>query len=129
MRHCCQFDAHDIWYLKDTDEFCNRTLFIGVCPVCNKNLVNLYQKNIKTDSVFYIKKVGDTAIDFVRNLSHECVYSRNSINKMNLKPKPYGWKYGINKQKKSKNGEVVIEQYSADFFGNKELIKKNNKIL
>ena len=127
MRHCCSFDAFDIWYLIDTPEFLNRTLFIGVCPICNKHVSVLYQKNIKTNSLAVIKKVGESSMDFSEKLISDILYSRNSINKMKFKPKPFGWKYGVNKQKINKDGSVVVEQYSVDFDGNSELIKKIHK--
>lgn len=126
MRHCCQFDAFDIWYLKDDDEFTNRTLFIGNCPRCNKHIVELYQKNKKTNTVVKIKKVGDSSIAFTKQLASSLIYSRNAVNRMKFKPKPYSWVYGLNKEKKDKNGNVVYEQYSADFYGNTELIKRSS---
>ena len=126
MRHCCEFDAFDIWYLKNTEEYTNRVLFIGVCPICKKNVTILVQKRSKTNSIITIKKVGETALKLVSELRKEKTLSRNSLNKMNLKPKPYGWKYGVNKEKKDKDGKAYINQYAVDFFGNKELIKKSD---
>ena len=124
MRHCCKFEAFDIWYLKDTEDYTNRTLFIGDCPICNKHVVELIQKNIKTNSISSIKKVGESAIQFTKDVTNDLVYSRNKLNSMKFKPKPYGWRYGVNKLKKSKNGEEFLEQYAVDFFGNSELVNK-----
>lgn len=124
MRHCCEFDALDIWYLKDDDTFTNKTLFIGVCPICKKHVAHLSQRNIKTNSLMIIKKVGEVSVQFAKELIKEIVYTRSSINKMKFKSKPYGWKYGVNKQKTNKSGEVVVKQYSADFYGNKELVRE-----
>ena len=53
------------------------------------------------------------------SLQDEILYSAREINFRNAKSKPYGWKYGINKE--CKNGK--IKQYACDFYGNKELIK------
>lgn len=124
MRHCCKFDAFDIWYLKDSNDYTNRTLFIGICPICNKQVIELIQKNIKTNSLMTIKKVGASAGKYTKEVQKDLIISRNNINKMKFKPKPYGWRYGINKEKKAKNGEITLEQYAADFFGNYELVKK-----
>lgn len=125
MRHCCEFDAFDIWYLKDNEEFSNRTLFIGECPRCHKHVSLLHQKNNKTNNTLMVKKVGEASLEFSKSLISEIAYSRNSLNKMKFKAKPYGWKYGINKEKTDKKGKTYLAQYSADFFGNVELIKKN----
>ena len=127
MRHCCEFDAFDIWYLKDTEMFSDRTLFIGDCPICNKHLIELYQRNKKTNIFVKIKKVGESSIAFTHSLKHDLIFSRNAVNRMKFKPKPYSWVYGINKEKRGKNGTKVLEQYSADFYGNTELIKKETK--
>ena len=124
MRHCCKFDAFDIWYLKDTDDYTNRTLFIGVCPICKKQVAELIQKNINTNSLITIKKVGETALKYTKEARKDLVSSRNDTNKMKFIPKPYGWRYGVNKLKKDKSGKEILEQYSMDFFGNSELVKK-----
>lgn len=124
MRHCCKFDAYDIWYLKDSDEFVNRTLFIGVCPICNKRVAELSQRNIKTNVYLTIKKVGESAGVFTASFLKDRAYSRNALNRMNAKSKPYGWRYGVNKEKKKKDGTLYVEQYSVDFYGNSELVKK-----
>ena len=124
MRHCCEFDALDVWYLKDDDKYTSRTLFIGICPICKKHVAHLFQKNIKTNSCVFIKKVGEASKTFAKDLIKEIVFTRNAVNKMKFQPKPYGWKYGVNKEKISKSGEVAIKQYSADFYGNKELVKE-----
>lgn len=72
-----------------------------------------------------IKKVGEVSELFAKNLIKEIVYTKSAINKMKFKSKPYGWKYGVNKQKVNKSGEITIKQYSADFYGNSELVKTN----
>ena len=126
MRHCCKFDAYDIWYLKDTELYSDRTLFIGDCPRCNKHLTELIQRNKKTNTYMRVKKVGDSALALARDEIKNILWSRNSVNKMKFKPKPYGWIYGINKEKTDKSGNKYIEQYSADFYGNTEMIKRNS---
>ena len=129
MRHCCKFDAFDIWYLKESDEFSDRTLFIGDCPICHKHVIELIQRNKKTNTYVTMKKVGESSLKFTKDLIKEILYSRNTVNKMKFKPKPYGWVYGLNKEKTDKNGNRISEQYSADFYGNTELVKrdKNNE--
>lgn len=124
MRHCCEFEAFDIWYLKNTEEFSDRTLYIGICPICKKHVSLLIQRKIKTNSYITIKKAGESARDFTMSLGKEKITSRNEINKMKFDTKPFGWRYGVNKEIKSKDGKISIEQYAKDFDGNTELIKK-----
>ena len=124
MKHCCNFEANDIWYLKDTEEFSNRVLLIGNCPICGKHLCELYQKSNLTNSIVSQKRVGSSTKDFLSSLIDEKLYSRNELNKMKFVSKPFGWRYGVNKQKKSKDGSITIEQYAVDFYGNSEMIKK-----
>lgn len=56
MKHCCKFNAFDIWYLKDTEEYTNRTLFIGTCPICGKHVIELIQLRKNTNTYSTIKK-------------------------------------------------------------------------
>ena len=124
MRHCCEFDAFDIWYLKDNEEFSNRTLFIGDCPICGKHVCVLSQRKIKTNAFMSVKKVGESTADFICGLIKDKLYAKSDINKMKFASKPFGWRYGVNKIASSKNGDKTIEQYAVDFNGNSELIKK-----
>ena len=124
MRHCCEFDSYDIWYLENTADFSDRVLYFGTFPICQKNVSTLIQRNIKTNVFITVKKVGDSAINFIKNCSGEKIFSRNEVNKMKITSKPYSWVYGINKEKKNKDGTISINQYATDFFGNSILVKK-----
>lgn len=126
MRHCCEFESFDIWYLKDNEEFSNRILYYGTCPICQKFVSTLIQRKIKTNIYLTVKKVGETAKVFVKNCNKEKELSRNEINKMKLNPKPYKWRYGVNKEYQ-KNGKTTLRQYAKDFLGNTELIKEFHK--
>ncbi len=97
---------------------------IGNCPICGKHLCELYQKSNLTNSIVSQKRVGSSTKDFISSLIDEKLYSRNELNKMKFVSKPFGWRYGVNKQKKSKDGSITIEQYAVDFYGNSEMIKK-----
>lgn len=121
MQHCCKFKANDIYFLKETNLYVFRKLSIGFCPICQKPIAEIYE--IRFDgavdkSIFS----GLKADKFVSKLKNDILYSMNQCNYLKIKSKPYGWKYGINKILKSKGGEYT-KQYSADFYGNKELIK------
>lgn len=123
MRHCCSFDALDIWYLKNDDIFCNRVLYIGFCPHCKKPVIELIQQNKKSHAYSLLKKVGLTAHSFAKKLISEKIYARSDIYKKKFKTQPFGWKYGVNKEIFIDSGKSLIKQYSSDFYGNKTLIK------
>ena len=121
MRHCCKFKADDIYYLEETDLYNNRKLLIGFCPICKKPVAEL----IETSFIGKIEQKtfsGIKANKLMQKLSNQILYSMRECNYLRFKAKPYGWKYGVNKEVK-KNGKSFIKQYAKDFYGNKELIK------
>lgn len=119
MQHCCSFDADDFWYLKSDDKFSNRTVYLGVCPICNKPVIELVQQNKFSRVYLNIRKSGKYANDFAIKLLPDRIYSKKHIFRKKIKNSPYRWRYGLNKTNKS--GTHL--QISADFFGNTELIK------
>jgi len=121
MRHCCKFKADDIYYLKDTDLYSSRSLSIGFCPICGKPVAELVEWRF--DGTFNRQSLsGVNANNLVMATKDDIVYSMRELNYKKLKSKPFGWKYGINKETKNK----IIKQYACDFYGNKELIKSFN---
>lgn len=121
MRHCCQFRPDDIYYLQDNDNYSSRKLSIGFCPICGKPVAELIQWRFdgKLDRDSY---AGIKANDLMIKHKNEIVYSMKEFNCSRFKSRPFGWKYGINKNVKSGRKDLV-KQYAADFYGNKELIK------
>lgn len=121
MRHCCEFNPADIYYLRDNDLYSNRKLAIGFCPNCDKPVCELIEWRF--DGVFNrVSCSGLKANDLMLKCKDDIIYSLRECNYAKFKSKPFGWVYGINKQYKNKNQEVV-KQYACDFYGNKELIK------
>lgn len=121
MRHCCQFKADDIYYLKETDIFITRKLSIGFCPICQKPVAELIE--IRFDGAIQrTNKSGIKASFLEMDLRNDILYSMKDCNYKMFKSKPFGWKYGINKAVKIK-GKERIRQYACDFYGNKEVIK------
>lgn len=121
MRHCCSFKADDIYFLKETNLYISRKLSIGFCPICKKPIAELievrFDGSIKRDY-----KVGYKANELAIKHKDEIEYSMRECNFLRFKSKPFGWKYGVNKEVKIK-GKDKIRQYAYDFYGNKELIK------
>lgn len=124
MRHCCQFKADDIYYLKETNLFVSRKLSIGFCPICEKPVAELVE--IRFDGVIVRDyQTGIRANDLAMKLKDDIVFSLKDFNYRKFKSKPFGWKYGLNKSVKIRDGELV-RQYACDFYGNKEVIKVIN---
>lgn len=124
MRHCCQFKPCDIYYLQENNLFSSRQLTIGFCPVCGKPVAELSEWRF--DGVLNrISCAGVEANDLMLKHSNEIVYSLSECNYRKFKSKPFGWKYGLNKQVKSA-GRNIVKQYACDFYGNKELIKSSH---
>ena len=119
MRHCCKFKADDIYYLEDTDLYSHRTLSVGFCPECKCPVAELIEYRF-TGAINKVSAVGMNAQNLMVSLKDEIIYSAKEVNYRKLKMKPFGWKYGINRD--GQNGS--IKQYACDFYGNKELIKK-----
>ncbi len=121
MRHCCQFEADEIYYLEDTALLSERKLSIGFCPICNKPVAELFEVSF-TGSIERNRYSGIKANEKLIELKSQIKYSLRQCNYMKFRSKPYGWKYGINKSVKV-NGKECLKQYAKDFYGNKELIK------
>lgn len=121
MRHCCEFKADDIYYLKETNLYVTRKLSIGFCPICQKPVAELVEISF-TGSIQRIRQSGFKAHELVMRLKNDVTYSLRECNYKKFKSKPYGWKYGINKSVKIK-GKEKVKQYACDFYGNKEVIK------
>lgn len=121
MRHCVQFKADDIYYLKETNLYVYRTLSIGFCPECQKPIAELveirFDGNISRDY-----KTGIDANEMAMKYKNDIVFSMKECNYRKFKAKPFGWKYGINKAVKIR-GQEHVKQYACDFYGNKEIIK------
>ena len=119
MYHCISFNAAEIYCLKDTNICSERILAIGFCPICEKPVAELIEQNF-LGSINKTKAVGINAQNMMLTLKKDIIRAIPKTNTGKKRIKPYGWKYGINKE--GKNGK--ISQYACDFYGNKELIKK-----
>ena len=98
--------------------YTSRSLSIGFCPICGKPVAELVEYGIN-GGINRISLAGINAQNLMFNCQNDILYSMREVNYRKMKSKPYGWKYGVNKN--GKNGK--IRQYACDFYGNKELIK------
>lgn len=124
MKHCVSFQPYDIWFLQDENNFSHRKLFLGICPKCSKPILELSQINILTNQISITRKIGHSAHIFAESLKPQVMYSLSECNRLKFKSAPFSWIYGINKERKLKNGDVISYQYASDFFDNKILVKK-----
>ena len=123
MRHCDNnMPFIKKWFLKDIDSFTNRTLEIGRCEICNKEVVQLTEIRISDNKKFIDIQTGKKAKNII-------IRERKRIDYIVTKPKSYsGWVYGVNKERKNKYGKITsIKQYAYDYStsSSKGLIKIN----
>ena len=121
MRHCCEFKADDIYFLKETNLYVSRKLSVGFCPICQKPVAELVEISF-TGEIKRTRFSGVKANCALYDMESQILYSMQNCNYLRFKSKPFGWKYGVNKAGKIK-GKECIRQYAYDFYGNKELIK------
>ena len=119
MYHCISFDAVEIYCLKETEIYTDRVLSIGFCPLCNKPVAELVEQNFM-GGINKTTAVGINAQNMMLALKNDIVRAVPKHIKQKRRFKPFGWKYGENKE--CNNGKV--RQYACDFYGNKELIKE-----
>lgn len=121
MRHCCEFRADDIYFLRENNLYTSRKLSIGFCPICQKPVAELIETRFDGPIIRH-RESGYKAQELMFSLRNQIEYSMRECNYSRFKSKPYGWKYGVNKSTKI-NGKEKIKQYAYDFYGNKEVIK------
>ena len=119
MRHCTQFKADEVYYLEENSIYTDRILSIGFCPICKRPVAELVEHNC-SGGINKVTLSGIHAQNLMKKVQSEIVYAGSDANYRKLKGKPFGWKYGLNKE--FRNGK--IRQYAKDFYGNKELIKE-----
>ena len=119
MYHCISFNADEIYCLKETDICPERVLSVGFCPICNKPVTELIENSF-TGVINKTTASGINAQNMMLELKKDIIRTVPKIYGKQKKMKPYGWKYGINKEGKN----AKVRQYACDFYGNKELIKK-----
>lgn len=122
---CCDksINHYDTWLLKDIKEFKDRSLFTALCPICKKMIAALSEKRISDNQKFLDIHYGSDALKIIKNESKRFISKYYAVDTTFI----HGWLYGVNKEIKNKNGEIVqIRQYASDFNNNKTLVKKKS---
>ena len=113
------------WFLKDIDNFINRSIEIARCEICNKEVVQLTETRISDNKIFIDIQTGKKAKRIINR-------ERKRIDYIVTKPKSYagGWIYGVNKERKNKYGKITsIKQYAYDYStGSSKGLIRTNKI-
>lgn len=122
MEHCVKFNAFDTWYLHDIKDFTNRTLTLGRCPKCKKQVVVLNETHIQTKKEYSNVFTEFKALEVIKNERKRVNYTALEIKTKNI---TLGFRFGLNKERRNKQNKVSsIKQFSCDFNGNKQLVKK-----
>lgn len=120
---CCnkQISFGEVWFLQDIKGFTARKLYISKCEYCDEEYALLVEKRIEDNKVFSNKLKGIEAVKTIYREKKRKVAVFPNIKSDSL----FGWIYGVNVEIKNKKGKTTqIRQYSADFNGNKKLVKK-----
>ena len=124
--HCnMKLRPNEIWFLVDNDTFTNRRLELGVCPVCDHNVVRLVETRIEDNKVFETTTQRRKANRLMNSLKSEISYS--SLDSRITNKSLFGWRYGESKEVRKKDGTIVVTQKAVDFYGNKEIVKQEIK--
>ena len=123
FNHCgMKFKPIEVWFLADTKECTDRTLYIGFCPRCLKDFTCLIETDKIKNQTYYKIKQGNKAIKEVELCRADKLYTSQDVKVQ--KGTPSGWIYGENKEIHNRKGEVIsIRQKACDFYGQKEIIK------
>lgn len=124
LKHCREFREYDIWYLRNTDKFQDRKLYLGKCPLCLKDVARLDETRISDGKVFKNSAAGYKTVEKLCNkVRHQIITSAAEISIK--KGKPCGLCYGENKEIHNNKGQVIaIRQNRCDWYGQKETVEE-----
>ncbi len=109
----------EIVTLRDNDNYENRLIFKSFCSKCNEEHA-MYLEIRKEDKKAFFKKKNQDELILMIKKERKNILSFDKYNACG------GWRYGINKEVRSKSGKILkIRQYSSDFkTGAKKLEKE-----
>lgn len=123
IKHCIEFEAIDIWYLENINEFTKRSLALGRCPKCKKEVAVLRETHKQTGKEYVNVFSAQKAIDVIKNERNRVTYT--ALELQNKDKSTIGFKFGVNKERKNKKNKVTsINQYACDFYNNRHLVRK-----
>ena len=108
----------EIVSLKDNELCENRLIFKAFCTKCKQEIAMYLEIRKEDKKAFFKKKNKQELVELIRREKRNIV----SFDKYN---NCSGWRYGINKEIRSKTGKVLkIRQYGADYKTNKTELEK-----
>ena len=108
----------EIVILKDSVIAENRMIFKSFCSKCNQEYA-MYLEIRKDDKKAFFKKKNKEELSRLISKERKNILSFDKYNTCS------GWRYGINKEIRSKTGKVLkVRQYSADYKTNKAELEK-----
>lgn len=121
---CCNKEVKqgEVWILQDYNGFDARKMYVGKCPVCEDDVVFLYQRRIEDGAQYGTPLTGIEAVKTIYREKKRIISKTPKIQSSQVQE----WIYGTNIQIKSKTGKVIkIRQYSTDYkTGEKVLVKE-----
>lgn len=125
FKHCNQkFKPYEVWYLYDNKGFYERSLKLGKCPVCKKEIAELHEKRKDDDKVFTQLAIGKEKVSRLTNLNITCVnYSSQDLKTKKCKvTMPKYIRSGENKIV-SVGGKKYQRMNAVSRYGQKECIR------
>ena len=108
----------EIVTLKDSELFENRLIFKGYCTKCLQEIA-MYLEIRKEDKKAFFKCKNEKELFKLITREKRNILSFDKYNNCS------GWRYGINKEIRSKTGKLLkVRQYSADYKTNKAELEK-----
>lgn len=113
----------DTWFLCETNQFKNRKLLIGKCPVCQKNIAKLIETRIIDEKVFVQTFFGKNSIEkLCEKLNHQVIITAQQITIK--KNSPFGFCFGVNKEIHNNKGQLILtRQKRCDWYNQLETVK------
>lgn len=130
MLYCCGSTRNTtVKLLKDSEDYYNRRLEYGHCPLCLKLIAKEIKTSFETDEIIIDSAKGRKAQKIIDNCKKDIIaidlYNVKSGSKSNTH-----YKYGVNKYIFNKKNEIIgYETWAEDLNGQKDLTtKKEHKL-
>lgn len=117
-----KFDFSELWHLKNNEECYNRRMEKGICEVCNTEVVMVFGKRFKDQSLKVERATKRKAKILYEKCKKELDYVFTGITKNGSKYKATFY-YGVNKLVKV-NGKKVLQQKAFNLNDKGTLIKE-----
>lgn len=124
FKHCNQkFKPYEVWYLYDNKGFYERSLELGRCPVCKKEIAELKEKRKSDDKIFTQLAVGKDKVEKLTKLNVNRVnYSSQDVKVKRCKVVMPKWIRSGENKIIIKGGKKYQRMNAVSHFGYKECL-------